>query len=165
MAFMQDNKETVLAIINGWRDKLTYELLSQALQKELGLSRPPSRHTYSKYGEIETAIKLKKQELREKKSQAVEEAISLFEKPDSLISFLDNLGSDDATIAELVKCIDKIDKENKRLTSENNSLKKQVNTLLETFARWEYNLQRMDGVDLSQLQKNINEGLPEKNRN
>lgn len=165
MAFMQDNKETVLAIINGWRGKLTYELLSQTLQKELGLSRPPSRHTYSKYDEIEMAIKLKKQELREKRSQAVEEANLLFEKPDSLISFLDNLGSDDATIAELVKCIDKIDKENRRLTSENNSLKKQVNTLLETFARWEYNLQRMDGVDLHQLQKNINEGLPEKNRN
>lgn len=63
MAFVTDNKETILAIIDGWSSKLTYALLSERLQSELGLKRPPSRHTYTKHDEIKHAFDLKKEEL------------------------------------------------------------------------------------------------------
>ena len=39
MAFVTDNKETILGIIDGWSGKLTYDLLSEKLQSELGLKR------------------------------------------------------------------------------------------------------------------------------
>ena len=59
MAFVTDNKETILAIIDGWSGKLTYDLLSERLQSELGLKRPPSRHTYTKHDEIKHTGKSK----------------------------------------------------------------------------------------------------------
>ncbi|WP_259556437.1 hypothetical protein [Vibrio harveyi] len=34
--------------------------------------------------------------------------------------------------------------------------------LLERFARWQYNLQKMDGVDLNKLASTIDDGLPAK---
>lgn len=39
MAFVPDNKETILAIIDGWTGKLSYELLAEKLQLELGLKK------------------------------------------------------------------------------------------------------------------------------
>jgi predicted HAD superfamily phosphohydrolase len=103
VAFVIDNKETILATIDGWSGKLTYELLSEKLQADLGLKRPPSRHTYLKHDEIKHAFDLKKEELRNKKSVAIEEAKSLFESSDKLSHLLANLSNDDATIAELIK--------------------------------------------------------------
>lgn len=64
MNFVSDNKELILKIIDGWRGKLTYALLSEKLQKDLGLKHPPSRHTYLKHAEIKFAFDLKKEELR-----------------------------------------------------------------------------------------------------
>lgn len=164
MAFILDNKETILSVIYGWRGKLTYDLLSKELQIKLSLKSPPSRHTYLKHPEIELAFKNKKRELRDNKSQAINEAKMLFDGSDKLSRLLANLDDDDATIAELIKCAEKLERENERLLSENNTLKKQVGNVLETFTRWQYNLQRMDGVDLYKLQKNIDQGLPAKNR-
>lgn len=164
MAFIQDNKDTILSIINGWRGKLTYELLAEELRIRLGLKKPPSRHTFLKHSEIKFAYENKKDELRDKKSQAINEAKSLFDASDKLSRLLSNIDDDDATISELIKCAEKLERENERLVSENNTLKKQFDKVLETFARWQYNLQRMDGVDLYKLEEKLNEGLPAKNR-
>ena len=51
-----------------------------------------------------------------------------------------------------------------RLNSENTRLSTQNDILLERFARWQHNLQKMDGVDLNKLAVNIDNGLPAKNR-
>ena len=164
MAFVTDNKETILAIIDGWSGKLTYELLSDRLQSELGLKRPPSRHTYTKHDEIKHAFDLKKEELRNKKSSAIEDAKLLFDSSDKLSHLLENLDNDDATIAELIKRVEKLEKENERLNSENERLRAKNDILLERFARWQHNLQKMDGVDLNKLASSIDSGLPSKNR-
>jgi predicted nuclease with TOPRIM domain len=164
VAFVIDNKETILATIDGWSGKLTYELLSEKLQSELGLKRPPSRHTYLKHDEIKHAFDLKKEELRNKKSVAIEEAKSLFESSDKLSHLLANLSNDDATIAELIKQVEKLENENERLNSENKRLGVQNDILLERFARWQHNLQKMDGIDMNKLSAAIDNGLPAKNR-
>lgn len=164
MAFVTDNKETILAIIDGWNGKLTYNLLSEKLQAELGLKRPPSRHTYIKHDEIKHAFDLKKEELRNKKSAAIEEAKLLLDSPENLSKMLKSLDNDDATIAELIKRLEKIENENERLHSENTRLSAQNDILLERFARWQHNLQKMDGVDLNMLAFSIDDGLPAKNR-
>lgn len=164
MAFVADNKETILAIIDGWSGKLTYDLLSERLQSELGLKRPPSRHTYTNHDEIKHAFDVKKEELRNKKSIAIEEAKSLFDSTDKLSHLLENLDNDDATLAELIKQIEKLENENERLNSENTRLNNQNNILFERFARWQHNLQKMDGVDLNKLRDTIDIGLPAKNR-
>ncbi|MGA4605015.1 hypothetical protein [Pseudoalteromonas maricaloris] len=164
MAFVTDNKETILAIIDGWSGKLTYELLSDKLQSELGLKRPPSRHTYTKHDEIKHAFDLKKEELRNKKSIAIEEAKSIFDSSDKLSHLIEKLDNDDATIAELIKRVEKLENENERLNSENKRVIGQNNILLERFARWQNNLQKMDGVDMNKLAATIDTGLPAKNR-
>ncbi|MPW31619.1 hypothetical protein F9L16_21830 [Agarivorans sp. B2Z047] len=164
MAFVTDNKETILAIIDGWTGKLSYELLAEKLQLELGLKRPPSRFTLPKHDEIKHAFDLKKAELRVKKSVAVEDAQRLFESSDKLSVLLSNLGNDDATIAELIKQVEKLEKENEKLSSESKRLNSQNDMLLERFARWQHNLQRMDNVDLNKLASTIDDGLPAKNR-
>ncbi|MFY8351638.1 hypothetical protein AAEU29_13945 [Pseudoalteromonas sp. SSM20] len=164
MAFVTDNKETILAIIDGWSGKLTYELLSSKLQSELGLKRPPSRHTYTKHDEIKHAFDLKKEELRNKKSIAIEEAKSIFDSSDKLSHLIEKLDNDDATIAELIKRVEKLENENERLNSENKRVIGENNILLERFARWQNNLQKMDGVDMNKLAATIDTGLPAKNR-
>lgn len=164
MAFVIDNKETILAIIDGWNGKLTYELLSEKLQSELGLKRPPSRHTYTKHAEIKHAFDLKKAELRNKKSTAVEEAKLLIESGDRLSVLMKNFNDDDSTITELIKSAEKLEKENEKLKSENNRISNQNDILLERFARWQHNLQKMDGVDMNKLALTIDNGLPAKNR-
>ena len=165
MAFVTDNRETILAIIDGWSGKLTYNLLSEKLQTELGLKRPPSRHTYLNHDEIKHAFDLKKKELRNKKSVAIEEARTLFESSDKLSYLLINLSNDDATIAELIRRGEKLENENEKLNSENKRLTSQNDILLERFARWQHNLQKMDNVDLNKLAATIDSGLPAKNRN
>ena len=77
---------------------------------------------------------------------------------------LKSLDNDDATIAELIKRLEKIENENERLHSENTRLSAQNDILLERFARWQHNLQKMDGVDLNMLAFSIDDGLPAKNR-
>lgn len=164
MAFMNDNRETILAIIDGWRGRLTYDLLSQRLQKELGLKKTPSRHNYKNHDEVYLAFKLKQKELKGKREQAVQEAKSLFDSSDKLSRLLANLDGDEATIAELIKWVEKLEKENERLTSESQRLTTQNDILLERFARWQHNLQKMDGVDMNKLVAGIDKGLPAKNR-
>lgn len=164
MAFVTDNKEVILAIIDEWNGKLTYELLSAKLQAELGLKRPPSRHTYLKHDEIKHAFDLKKDELRNKKSAAIDQAKLLFESSDKLSALIANLSSDDATIGELIKRVDKLENENERLNSENKRIAAQNDILLERFTRWQHNLQKMDGVDMNKLIATIDNGLPAKNR-
>lgn len=164
MAFMNDNKETILAIIDGWRGKLTYELLSARLQKELGLKKRPSRHTYINHGEITLAFKLKQKELKNKKLQAIHDAKQLFDSSDNLSHFLASLGDNEVETAELIKWVERLEKENEMLNSENKRLRVQNDILLERFARWQHNLQKMDGVDLNKLATTIDSGLPAKNR-
>ena len=162
MAFVSDNKETILVIIDGWTGKLSYDLLSEKLQTELGLKRKPSRFTLQKYDEIKHAFDLKKKELSKKKLAKIEDAKLLFENSDKLSDLISNLGNDDATIAELIKQVEKLEKENVRLSSENKRLNSQNDILLERFARWQYNLQKMDNVDLNKLASTIDDGLPAK---
>ena len=164
MAFVSDNKETILAIIDGWTGKLSYELLAKKLQLELGLKSPPSRFTLPKHDEIKHAFDLKKDELRQKKSTAIEDAKQLFESSDKLSDIISSLGNDDATIAELIKQVEKLEKENEKLSSENKRLNSQNDMLLERFARWQHNLQKMDNVDLNRLAYTIDDGLPAKYR-
>lgn len=164
MAFVTDNKEAILAIIDGWSGKFSDELLSKKLQVELGLTKRPSRHTLSKHDEIKTAIDLKRQELREKKSQAIDEAKQLFESGTKLSILLEKVNNDDSTISEFIKIAENLEKDNDRLTSENKRLKAVNSTLLERFGRWQHNLSKMDGVDLNKLLASLDNGLPAKNR-
>ncbi|THE61201.1 hypothetical protein [Vibrio parahaemolyticus] len=137
--------------------KLSYELLAEKLQLELGLKKPPSRFTFTKYDEIKHAFDLKKEQLRQKKSEAIQDAKCLFESTDKLSDLISNLGNDDVAIAELIKQVEKLEKENERLNSQNDML-------LERFARWQYNLQKMDGVDLNKLVPTLDDGLPAKSK-
>jgi hypothetical protein len=164
MAFVNDNKETILAIIDGWRGKFSDELLSKKLQSELGLKKPPSRHTFAKHDEVKIAIDLKREELKNTKSQAIEEAKQFIESGNKLSALLENLSDDDSTISELIKLAEKLEKENDRLNSENKRLSAQNDILLERFARWQHNLQKMDGIDMNKLSVTIDNGLPAKNR-
>ena len=166
MAFVKDNKDQILAIIDGWSGKFSIELLLKKLQSDLGLKKLPSRHTltHDKHGEIKIAIDLKRDELRNKKSQAIEDAKQLIESGGKLSALLENIGDDESTNSELIKVAEKLEKENERLNSENKRLSAQNDILLERFARWQYNLQKMDGVDMNKLLTTIDTGLPAKNR-
>ncbi len=77
-----------------------------------------------------------------------------------MIVLLKNIDADDATIAELTKHVDKLENENERLNSENRRIESPNNSLLGRFARWQHNLQKMDGVDLNKLASTIDTGLP-----
>nr|WP_307930227.1 hypothetical protein [Photobacterium damselae] len=86
----------------------------------------------------------------------------MFESTNKLSVLISNLGSDDATITELIKQVEMLEKENERLSFENKRLNSQNDILLERFARWQHNLQKMDGVDLNKLASTIDDGLPAK---
>ena len=165
MAFVKDNKDLILAIIDGWKGKFREELLLEKLQSELGLKKPPVRSTLNKHGEISIAIKLKRQELKNQKSQAIEEVNRLHESGDRLSDLLAKYGKDDSTITELITLAEKLEKEKERLSTENTRLKTQNDILLERFVRWQHNLQKMDGVDMNKLAASIDVGLPAKTRN
>lgn len=164
MAFVEDNKKAILAVIDAWKGKFSDELLVKKLQVELGLSKTPSRGTLPRHPEIKLAIDLKRKELRNKKLQAVEESKNLIESGGKLSDLMSKLKDDDSTISELIKLADRLEKENDKLQSENKRLITQNETLLERFARWQHNLQKMDGVDLNKLAANIDDGLPAKHR-
>jgi hypothetical protein len=164
MAFVTDNKEMILAIIDGWRGKFSDDLLSRKLQSELGLTKPPSRHTLAKHDEIKFAIDLKREELKNKKSEAIEDAKYFIGSGSKLSVLLESLSDDDSTIAELIKVAENIEKENDKLNSENKRLATQNDILLERFARWQHNLQKMDGVNMNKLVAMIDNGLPAKSR-
>jgi hypothetical protein len=164
MAFVTDNKDEILAIIDGWRGKFSDTLLCKKLQVELGLKKPPSRHTLTKHDEIKIAIDLKREELRNKKSLAIDDAKQLIERGSKLSVLLESLTDEESTITELIKVAERIEKENDRLSSENKRLATQNDILLERFARWQHNLQKMDGVDMNKLFMTIDNGLPAKNR-
>ena len=74
------------------------------------------------------------------------------------------MDNDETAIAELIKRVEKLENENERLNSENNRLNSLNDNLLERFAHWQHNLQKMDGVDLNKLAVTIDSGLPAKNR-
>lgn len=164
MAFVRDNKETILRIIDEWQGKFSDELLAKKVQLELGLNKPPSRFTLRTDADIKLAIQLKREDLRKKKSQAIEDAKQLIDSGDRLSVLLENFSDDDSTIAELIKLAEKLEKENERLNSENERLITKNDILLERFARWQHNLQKMDGVDINKLATTIDTGLPAKNR-
>ena len=164
MAFVKDNKDLILAMIDGWKGKFREELLLEKLQSELGLKKLPVRSTLNKHGEIRIAIKLKRQELKNQKSQAIDEVKRLHKSGDTLSALLVQCGKDDSTITELITLADKLEKEKERLHSENSRLKAQNDILLERFARWQHNLQKMDGVDINKLAASVDVGLPAKTR-
>jgi predicted nuclease with TOPRIM domain len=164
MAFLIDNKQVILSIIDSWRGKLTYDALTKKVGLDLGLKRPPSRHTLLSCDELKHAYKLKKTELKAKKTDSIHETKILLESTDKLSALLKNIDDDDATIAALASRVDKLENENERLNTENRRLESQNNILLERFARWQHNLQKMDGVDLNKLAETIDTGLPAKNR-
>lgn len=164
MAFVKDNKDTILRIIDEWQGKFSDELLVNKVHLELGLKKPPSRFTLRTDADIKLAIQLKREELRKKKSQAIEDAKQLIDSGDRLSVLLENFSDDDSTISELIKLAEKLEKENERLNSENERLSAKNDILLERFARWQHNLQKMDGVDLNKLATTIDSGLPAKNR-
>ena len=60
MAFVTDNKETILAIIDGWSENLSWLLRQTSIR--IGLKTPPSRH-HTKHDEIKHAFDLKKKSL------------------------------------------------------------------------------------------------------
>lgn len=165
MAFVSDNKDAILAIIHGWTGKFSDDLLVKKIQSELGLKKAPSRHTLTKHDEIKLAIQLKREELKDKKSQAIEEAKQHVERGDKLSDLIESLTDDDTTIAELLKLVKKLEDENTKLSSENKTLQVKLDSYIERFIRWQHNLNRMDGVDLNQLDMSVlDRGLPAKNR-
>lgn len=165
MAFIDKNKSAIISIINEWQGKLTWELLCSEVQKQLGLKSKPDRTSLYNDAEIYETYDTKKKSLRVRKKEVIDEAKTIFESGDKLSVILrKHTGGDDATIKELVKRVDKVERENESLKNQNATLEKQKNTLLERFARWQYNLSKMDGVDLNKLnQATLDEGLPQKN--
>ena len=165
MAFIDKNKSEIISIINEWQGKLTWELLCSEVQKQLGLKSKPDRTSLYNDSVIYETYDTKKKSLRVRKKEAIDEAKTIYESGDKLSVILRKYtGSDDATLKELVKRVDKVERENESLRSQNATLEKQKNTLLERFARWQYNLSKMDGVDLNKLnQAALDEGLPQKN--
>ena len=78
---------------------------------------------------------------------------------------IENLTDDDATIAELLKLVKKLEDENTKLSSENKSLQAKLDNFTERFVRWQHNLNKMDGVDLNKLDmRELDRGLSAKNR-
>jgi len=164
VAFVSKNKKLILAIIDGWNGKLTDDLFNERVFLELGLKKIPSRHTFLRDKEIKDALVQKKDEIRKRKKEAIHEINLTFDNPDKIKEFLKNSRHDDSVINEFINQLQKLEKDNGRLHSETKRLTAQNNILLERFARWQYNLQKMDGVDLNKLAATIDVGLPAKNR-
>jgi hypothetical protein len=61
-ALTPERIEVVLATIDGWKGKLTWDLLIEAVEEATGIAY--SRFTFSEYPEIANAFSLKKEALR-----------------------------------------------------------------------------------------------------
>jgi predicted nuclease with TOPRIM domain len=155
MAFVNDNKDNILKTIDGWNGKLTYDLLLVKLQQDLGLTRKPSRHTLLNHPEVKHAFDLKKESLRNTRAEAIDEAKSFAEQPNKLSEILSNFNDDDATIAALAERAEKLESENERLHAKIIRVEALNKDMYERFARWQYNIQKMDNVDLNRLMGTI----------
>jgi hypothetical protein len=160
MAFVDKNREVIVEIINLWQGKMTWNLLCSEVQTKLSLRKAPDRTSLYGDPEIYEAFDNKKNILRHQKEEALGEAKTIFETGDKLSVILRKYtGNDDATIKELAKRVDKVEHENESLRANNSMLKKQNDMILERFAMWQYNLSRMDGVDLNRLEETLENGL------
>lgn len=163
MAYVDENKDEILKIIDGWNGKLTWNALAVELQDKLKLQNKPSRHTLILHDEIKHAFDLKKDSLKNKRTDMIHQAKDLIKNPDSLSEFLSSFKNDDATIMALINQAKKLDKENKDLAFRCERLEKTNAILMEQFARWQSNLSKMENLDMNKLMANIDEPLPEKN--
>jgi hypothetical protein len=160
MAFIPRNKDAILNLIYSWSGPLSYERLLKKIQSEFGLDKPPSRQSLNHYDEIKSAIQGKQEELRASKESAIQKARLSISNPDRLNELLEKYQDQSALARELIKLVSKLEDENAKLHSKNVQLEKICNNYKERFARWQHNLNRMDGVDLNQIDR----GLPAKDR-
>lgn len=164
MAYLKESKQYILTQIDGWEGELTWDMLGAWCQQKFGLKKKPSRHTLQGDGDIKLAFQTKKNRLRDKKVAAVEKAKLQYNSSEKLSELLAKHGSEDTMIAALIKRADEMEKQMEKLSAENDRLKSTNNILLERFQRWQYNLSRMDNVDMNKLAATIDNGLPANNR-
>jgi septal ring factor EnvC (AmiA/AmiB activator) len=164
MAYVDDSKQDILNIIDSWSGKLSWDLLATELQRQLKLKKKPSRHTLILHDDITHAYDLRKGALRDKKSDMMQQAKAFNDNDDALSDLLKNIKDEDATIAALAERAKKLEMENEQLHAKNKRLEKTNDILLEQFQRWQYNLNKMNNVDMNQVVRQINESLPEKKR-
>lgn len=122
----------VLSELDRWSGRLTWDLLCQHLAKVLRINKI-SRHTLMQYAEIVEAFNLRKDSLKAEKEAGQARG--------------------NITLKCALEEIDALKVKTQRLEFENGRLKEQ-------FARWQYNLYMMPGVDLERLNRQIDKALP-----
>ncbi|WP_319531912.1 hypothetical protein [uncultured Cohaesibacter sp.] len=123
---LTDSKiNAIVGIIDGWTGKLTWNLLIEKIEPTTGRY---SRQSLEKQPRIKSAFNIRKEHLRGR-SKSSKENLSIVE----------------------TKLVERLE----RLEAENNRLKKENNSLLEQFVRWQYNASAR-GITANQL----NEALP-----
>lgn len=100
--------EAVVGLLDGWKDKLTWDRLCDACEATLGTR--PSRQTLHRHARIKEAYKLTKERLKD-----ADESLSL---PPTMKAAAERLA---------------------RLEAENERLRRENESLLEQFVRWQYN--------------------------
>lgn len=119
------NIKKIVEILDGWAEKLTWELLIDAV--ELRLHNRYTRQTLHKHERIKNAFELRKAALSDG-----DEEIRIVRSPE---------------LQKALERIARLEAENKRLESENQQL-------LEQFARWAYNAYTR-GLDSNFLNKSL----------
>ncbi|MES2580514.1 MAG: hypothetical protein V4552_08205 [Pseudomonadota bacterium] len=119
------NIKQIVEILDGWADKLTWDLLIDTV--ELRLHNRYTRQTLHKHERIKNAFELRKISLTDG-----DEHIQIVRSPE---------------LQKALERIARLETENKRLESENQQL-------LEQFARWAYNVSAK-GYDFNVLNENL----------
>ncbi|CUK01018.1 hypothetical protein PH7735_02402 [Shimia thalassica] len=134
------NEEAMTRILNeldGWQGKMTWPLVGEMIAKQIGV-RSISRHTLLSYPQLVEAFRARKAELKSSKATKAGETV-------------------DHTLEAALLEIEKLEAKVARLQRERD-------LYVEQFARWQYNLYRMPGVNMVTLNEQLNKPLPKTNR-
>lgn len=126
----EDTLPIALNLLDKWAGKLTWDEYAKTLGEALGIT--VTQGAIKKHKKIQAAYTAKKKVLRDKAELTP--------------------SSGDVTIDSLMA-------ENEALESKVRRLEDEVNLYKEQFVRWQYNLYMMPGVDMEELNSNIDKPL------
>ena len=121
----------ILHVLDKWSGKLTWDEYAQRVAVAIGEDHV-GRHSLLKYPQIVDAFNERKRALKEEFVQKQESNVTL-----------------EFALSEMC-----------RLEAENQRLQRQIKLFHEQFARWQYNLSMMPGVDMERLNTQLDKPLP-----